>query len=492
MVIALHVWLHGRIVRLPHPATQDEPGFVEITAAKNPYQLAGVVTTASVYGPAYAWWARPFAAVFADPYRAHRVANTVALLALLGMLGWMLRRERVDQLGTVVGLSFVYALLAGSHSLAVGADLLAAALYFAALAVGKDRRWLPTVAAIILCALAGLAKPYVLLAWGIIATHRMLFAPLRHAAAFLALSAAAALGLGALLHVCAPYYWLTTFELHRLSVASDPEVFVRQNLAFLGLAGALVALVLLQRPVRRRVRLVWGAPLLEPAAEYWTWATVVAAAALWTTLSWHGGNFLVYHHHLLLAPLTISALHRLPHWPRLGPALLAANLIVVAWQMPPGPGDDNWSELATVVSATPGRILAEPLLLPFAAQRPDLEWFEHGQTATVLAFLDESPAVAAAQSKLFRALDADATALTARIAAEEFDAIFLAYEQLPGGTTWCYRRGRFLKTIFAHYVLVKTVPVFPYFAPYWDRSHYGQQSIYLTKWVPKHAPGVRD
>src|SRR3954462_7477792 len=78
-VVAYYAVLHHAVLGLPNPITQDEPGFVEITAAANPYVRENLVECGSVYGPAYAWWARPFTRFVSNPYVAHRWANTIAL-----------------------------------------------------------------------------------------------------------------------------------------------------------------------------------------------------------------------------------------------------------------------------------------------------------------------------------------------------------------------------------------------------------------------------
>lgn len=136
-VTSYYAMLHYRVLQIGHPITQDEPGFVEITAAGNPYTFAGVASCANVYGPGYAFWARPFTAVIANPYLAHRWASSCALFAMLGILAWVLRREGVGGIETAVGLGIVYILNVSSHSLSASTDLLGAALYLAALAVSR-------------------------------------------------------------------------------------------------------------------------------------------------------------------------------------------------------------------------------------------------------------------------------------------------------------------------------------------------------------------
>ena len=486
VVAAYYVALHARVLGIAHPITQDEPGFVEITAAGNPYTHDGLLAGANVYGPGYALWARPFAVVINNPYIAHRWASTVALLLTLGLLGWILRREGVGGVETAAGLGIVYILNVSSHSLSASTDLLGAGFYLAALAVSRRGTWPALLGGAALAMLATLTKPYFALAAVIVATHLLAFAPPRRALAYLGVLALLALASAAVLSVVAPLYFLSTFVVQNTSSVRSLAILQSQTGEFALLAGGVILLALLHWPRRRTFAASLRLPPLSPALDLWDWATLVSATVLLTVLGWHPGNYLVYFYHLLLAPLVIVALRRLPAWPRLGRGLLIANLLVLGYLLPPPPGPDNWPALAASVDGVHGRILADPLLESLARTRPNVELFTHGQTASVLQALDHlGPAVPARYASLHRDLIRQADALNDRIRRRDFAAIYVSYQDIGAHSAWSYEQGRVRDTLFANYRLAGEVVVYPYATPYWNRLKHGQYEYHVTRWIPK-------
>jgi hypothetical protein len=486
VVAVYYVVLHFRAVQIAHPITQDEPGFVELTAGGNPYTLEGVAAAANVYGPAYAWWARPFTQLIADPYVAHRVANTAALGVILALLAWTLTRSGVGGVETACGVGVVYMLVVSSHSLAASADLLAMLCYVAALVASERGTWPGLIAGLGLSILGGLAKPYAALGAIIVASHLLLFAPRRKAFVYLAAAGLGAVATAAALGVLAPYYFFSTLGVQRGATTRSGLVLYQQTRDFAVLAGAFVVLAVWRRPRRRRLAVRGPGPLLTPAVDLWDWAALVAAAVLLGQLGWHAGNFLVYYYHLLLVPLVVAGLRQLPRHPRTGWALLGANLLVLGFLLPPMPGDDHWTALEINVAGVHGRILADPLLEPLTRTQPNLELFERGQTASILHALDKSDATTrAAQAELYARLDGQAGAKAARIAAGEFDAIYLAYQDVGTRRIWSYDRGRFLPPLLANYEPTGEILFYPYCAPFWERTQHGEYPYHVTKWVPK-------
>jgi len=489
-VTAYYAVLHWRVLQIDHPITQDEPGFIELTAAGNPYTAANVLTCANVYGPGYALWARPFNAVFANPYIAHRWASSTALFAMLGLLAWMLRCEGVGGIETAAGLGIIYILNASSHSLSANADLLGAALYFAALAVSRRGTWPALLAGLALAVMAALTKPYFALAWVIVASHLLLFGPPRKALTYLGLSGLLALLTAGALHAVAPYYFLSTLVVQGAATVRRVEVLLSQSAEFALLTGGVLMLALLVRPQRPTLSLSSRQPLLSPALDLWSWAALLASAVLLGWLGWHAGNYLVYFYHLLLAPLVMVALRRLPAWPRTSRVLLCANLLVLGYFAPPVPGNDHWADLAASVAAVRGPVLADPLLEPFARTRPNVELLAHGQTASILQALDQfGPAVPAAYAGIHRDLLLHAEATATRIRAREFAAIYVCHVDIGPASTWNYDQRHVLPALFASYQLADEIVVYPYATPYWNRMRHGQYPQHVTRWVPKPLPG---
>ncbi len=491
MVAAYYGALHWAVLRISHPITQDEPGFVEITAGMNAYAGDNLKTCGNVYGPGYAVFARPFTVLMANPYLAHRWANTVALGLTLGLLGWQLRREGVGLIETVGGLVIVYALNVSSHSLAASADLLAAALCFGALVAGRRGTWPALALCLLLSVLGGLTKLYAVFGWLVVASHLVFFAPRAKAFAFVGVSALGAVLCVTLLSRFAPGYFLSTFVVHWAATTPSFAVLRNQTAEFVLLTCGLVALALWCRPRRRIFSLAAGRALISPAIDLWEWAALWAAALLLGKLGWHAGNYLVYYYHLLLIPLVIVASRRIEQWPRAGRGLLIANLLVLGWQLPPLPGNDHWASLELNVTQVNGPVLAEPFFEPFAASHPNIELFEHGQTASILQALDWlGSATPSAYVAMRRSLLLGAEAKNIRINAEEFDAIYLAYQNFPGQAVWCYDRERFAKAVEAHYKPVGEILFYPYCAPFWDRKRHGQYACHITKWVPNRLKSL--
>ena len=489
VVTAYYAILHAKVLSIGHPITQDEPGFIELTAAGNPYTHDGVLACGNVYGPGYSLWARPFTALVADPYVAHRWASSVAFFALLGLLAWVLRHEGVGGIETGAGVALVYILNVSSHSLAASADLLGATLYFAALAVSRRGSWPALLTGLVLVVGATLTKPYFAFAGVIIATHLLLFASPRKALSYLGLSLLLAALTLAVLQAVAPYYFLSTFMYHRTVASRSFATLQSQSAEFALLTIGVLVLALLFRPRRRAFALAWLRPLLSPAVDLWDWTALLATAVLLGSLGWHSGNHLVYYFHLLLAPLVIVALRRLPDWPRAGRLLLCANLLVLGWLTPPQPGDDNWAALAASVRAVHGPVLADPLLEPFGRSQPDVTLLLHGQSASIRHALEQlGPDVPAAYVSLQREFLQLAEAQAARIRAREYAAIYLCYVEVGHGAAWNYDESHVLPALFASYQLAEEVVIYPYGMPYWDRMRHGQNPQHVTRWIPKNQP----
>ena len=481
--------LHYRVLQIGHPITQDEPGFVEITAGGNAYTETGVTTCANVYGPGYALWARPFTALIPNAYIAHRWASSCALFGLLGILAWVLRGEGVGGIETAAGLAIVYILNVSSHSLSANADLLGTALFVATLAVSRRGTWPALLAGLILAALAALTKPYFALGWGIVVSHLFLFGPPRRAFAYLGLSVAVAAVVAAVLNAVAPFYYLATVVFHRAVAGRHADILVGQTLAFAVLTSGVLILACLDHPVRRQFSVALDRPWISPAVDLWNWAAVLAAIALLGMLGWHAGNYLVYFYHLLLAPLVVVALRRLATWPRAGRVLLWANVAVLGFLIPPLPGRDHWENLEASVADVHGPILADPLLEPFVHSHPYVTLLTHGHTVSIVQAMDHMGAdVPAAYLNVQRDLQRIAQNLNARIRAQEFAAVYIVYVDLGAGATWGYDQSHIRQSLFTRYQPASDIVVYPYAAPYWDRMHHGQSPYHVIKWVPKLVP----
>lgn len=490
-VTSYYALLHSRVLQIGHPVTQDEPGFVELAAGGNAYTEAGVTTCANVYGPVYPAWARPFTALIANPYLAHRWAASVALFALLGVIAWVLRSEGAGWIEAAAGLGIVYALHVSSHSLSACADLPGAALFVATLAVSRRGTWPALLGGLGLAVLAALTKPYFALGWGIVVSHLFLFGPPRRAFAYLGVSLVVFGLVAAILNGVAPYYYLATVVFHRAVAGHQFATLLGQGRDFALLAGGLLLLAGLQRPVRWRLALSLRQPWITPAVDLWSWACVLAAAALVGMLGWHSGNYLVYFHHLLLGPLVVVALRRLATWPRAGRLLLAGNVVVLGFLIPPLPGPDHWDALAASVAEVRGPILADPILEPFVHTRPDVTLLTHGHTVSIVQAIDHMGAdVPPEYSDVQRDILRNRENLNAAIRTQRFAAVYIVYIDLGPASTWGYDQSHIRKSLFTRYQPATDIPIYPYDAPYWDRLHHGQLPYHVIKWVPR--PAARD
>ena len=432
-----------------------------------------------------------FTSFIADPYLAHRWAGSAALFGLLAILGWVLVREEVGGIETAAGLGIVYALNVSSHSLSACADLPGATLFVATLAVSRRGTWPALLGGLALAVLAALTKPYFALGWGIVVSHLFLFGPPRRALAYLGISLVLFAAVAAVLNATAPYYYLSTVVFHRAVAGRHLATLLDQCRAFGLLAGGLLVLACLQRPLRRRFSLSFQQPWLSPAVDLWAWACVLATAALLGMLGWHAGNFLVYFYHLLLGPLVVVALRQLRHWPRAGRLLLAGNVLVLGFLIPPLPGPDRWEALAASVAEVRGPILVDPILEPFAHRRPDVTLLTHGHTVSIVQAIDAmGDHVPAVYQGVERDLLRIRRELNDAIRAQRFAAVFIVYVDLGSGATWGYDQSHIRQALFTRYQPVSDIVIYPYGAPYWDRLHHGQLPYHVIKWVPR--PAARD
>jgi hypothetical protein len=349
--------------------------------------------------------------------------------------------------------------------------------------------WPALITGILLTALATLTKPYFAFAGVIVASHLLLFAPPRKALAYVGILALLAGVTLAILQAVAPFYFLSTFLYHRTVAVRSAQVLLAQSSEFALLAGGLLVLAVLALPKRRALAFSWTRPLLYPALDLWEWTTLLAAAVLLGSLGWHPGNHLAYYFHLLLAPLAVVALRRLPAWPRAGRLLLCANLLVLGWFCPPLPGNDNWDTLAANVAGAPGPILADPFLEPFARSQSNVTLLMHGESASIRHALEQlGPATPPAYAGIQREFLARAEAQAARIRAKEFASIYLCYVEVGGGATWNYDQSHVLPALFAAYQPAEEIVIYPYATPYWSRMRHGKNPQHVTRWVPTVAP----
>jgi hypothetical protein len=432
--------------------------------------------------PAFARWFIPF---FESDYVALRCANTSALVLTLSLLAWVLRRERAGGLVTAGIVMVVYALNVSSHSVAASADFLAAFFCFAALVAGGRGTWPMLLLCIFLSALGLGTKLYAAFGWGVMASHLLLFGPRRKGWIFIGVSLAAGLiGVWAVQHRM-PYYFLSTFAVHSVTSASSFSVLCRQTLDFSLLTIGLLALGVGTRVFRVSRSAAPKGPQPRITVDFWDWAAVCGAVALVGRLGWHEGNYLVYFYHLLLLPLAVIAGRRAVALPKIAPALLGLNLLVVGYRLPPLPGSSNWDQVERLAAETPSAILADPFFEPLRARRPNIELFERGHAATILQTLDRLTAERRARyAQVHRDLLENVANVNARISAQAYDAIFVSYQNLPDRVAWGYDRERYASAILANYRPVGGVRFYPYCAPFWDRDQHGKYAFFIEKWVP--------
>jgi len=511
LALALAGWhglLHHRLIGEEQPLTVREAAFIRQSAELQEHGLlaayawAGQPEQANLYGPVYPVSVLPLLAVWPDePYRAHRMAVGLALLAGAGLLGWGVARGGGGWVNGGVAAAWFYAAQASSPSLAAGPDLLAALLYVAAIVVIRlwGLRWPAVMVAVGLGLVGMLVKPYVVLVVPALVLYLWLAAPLRVGLAG-GLGVAAAAGLGALVvDRLWPAYRYSVLELHGAFATRSLGEMIGQVVAFAQLNPALLVLGLALAVVTWRgagAVAGWGArwrtggaavwrergrrPLLAQAPGWDSWMVGVAAVALCGRLAWHGGAFLIYFNHLLLPPLLLLVLGRTPllaaggadRWPGWRPALVAANLLLLTLLRPPLPLEEQPQPIPVA-----GRMLVDPVLEPLTRLHAGVELVDNGQAEYLVQFALQRP-----DSPAHARAHAWEQELARRIAGQEYASLWLApeYNRRP-----LLFHGQPASFLLEHYEPMEVRTVRPYFRPFRDRSRFGRAETRLIHFRPR-------
>jgi hypothetical protein len=377
-VLGYHLLVEVTTIGLPEPMGLWETTYASLARVfPHEYQPGNFVLGHDNYGPGYPAFCRPFLALVADPYAAHRVANLVALALAAAVLAWLLRQNRAPAAVAAGVVALFFALNAGSYSLQARPDFLVLFLIAAVFAVGHGAlrgRLSPGATGVLLgaAALAAyLTKPYSLFAWGSVLLALALSGHLRSALVAGVVSASIlAGGIGAYARAN-PYYLLETFHAHVAHTSPDFAWLVHQSGDFLLLTGGVVLAGAAGCAHRlRRGRPAAGTPPSpDPDLRYWATITALAVLALGGGLGWHTGAYLTYYFHLLLLPLCVWAVVA-------GGAatgiLVLANLAVLMVLAPAIPvPDPGWAEISRDVLGQPGPVVVDSLLAPLAQRRSD-------------------------------------------------------------------------------------------------------------------------
>jgi hypothetical protein len=391
MVLGYHLAVEVTSIGLPEPMGFWETAYASIARVfPHEYQPGNFVLGHDNYGPGYPAFCRPFLALIADPYVAHRVANLVALVLACAVLTRLLRQNRASRAVTAGIVAIFYALNAGSYSIQARPDFLVLLLMTAVWAVGQGAirgRFRPGWSGVLLglfSLAAYLTKPYSLFAWGAVLVAVALCFSWRHALVAGVISAAIiAAGIAAYAHAN-PYYLLETFHAHVAHTSPDFPWLLHQSGDFLLLTGGLILAAVAGVAFPPRPRPAGdGAPVVPDAsARYWRVNTALAVVVLWGALGWHTGAYLTYFLHLLLVPLCLAAATSERPVTSL---FLLANLAVLMVLAPPMPRTDpGWAPLAEDVRHQIGPVVVDSLMEPLARGRRDVRVADTGLEAYAL------------------------------------------------------------------------------------------------------------
>jgi hypothetical protein len=137
-VLGYHLLVEVTTIGLPEPMGLWETTYASLARVfPHEYQPGNFVLGHDNYGPGYPAFCRPFLALIADPYAAHRVANLVALALAAAVLAWLLRQNRAPAAVAAGVVALFFALNAGSYSLQARPDFLVLFLIAAVFAVGQ-------------------------------------------------------------------------------------------------------------------------------------------------------------------------------------------------------------------------------------------------------------------------------------------------------------------------------------------------------------------
>ncbi|MGB0370684.1 MAG: hypothetical protein ACPGN3_04985 [Opitutales bacterium] len=401
LLFSLYSRLHFGVVDEFWPLTPRESSFILIVEgllepeAPAMYSTDSLPQFTNLYGPIYPLVVSLSGSLHQnDPYLTQRILVGIFILIGSVLIGFIVA-FRAGVMCGLWGAILYYVGMVGSPSIAAGPDSLAVLLYIAGIAFALRSSFsIGEIMVVVLLGFLGLlTKPYVVLIIPSVLTYVYLFVSPRRAL----LAALFTLGItvlgGLFINDLWPAYFHSVFAIHAGYTTRVLGELVRQCLAFGSLFFFPILIFFLNFPYKcfkkfrlSPLRLYFGdASVFQKAIGFDRFMTIVAAAALLSSLGWHGGAFLIYFLHLLLPPLLISVFSSgallFAGWKCL---LLITNALVLLAQIPRNPKTSEFPKFLAMTLES--KVLLDPVLEPLSRVAKDAELVDNGQAEYLINF----------------------------------------------------------------------------------------------------------
>jgi len=480
--------LHWSLITDPMPLSARESSSILIAedyaegllqGILSPYAVEHYPQSTSVYGPVYTLLAAAVPWTFeTSPYFLYRCLSGVIIAFSALLCGGLIAGRGNWQLGLLAAVYF-YITQVASTCVGAGADAPAVLFYIlgilAILRLGTG--WLGLGVGICVGLLGLFTKPYVALIIPAILVYTYLFHSPRRALVAAAWTAFST-GLGSVLvGLTMPTYFHAVFEIHTAYATRDLEHLISQLTLFTKLnAGLILAFALAFPWLSLRLRLtslkhLWGGrPLVKPDIGFDRFLALIAAAALLLVLGWHGGAYLTYFNHLLLAPLLLGAFQesdvRISHrfWVKW---IVLINVILLAVGRPQM-REANDAHLVIMSNLMNKHVLVDPVLEPIARLFERVDLVDNGQAEYLVKYDQHFGGTFAARSEAW------AGQLAIRLESGEYDGLYLSpiyFRKLLLDT------GRSSELLHRNYKRVHVARLPIYFSHFKDRKALGKGEI---------------
>ena len=154
-------------------------------------------------------------------------------------------------------------------------------------------------------------------------------------------------------------------------------------------------------PNRLKIPRLWGnSPLLTNPPGFASISAILAAIVLVSKLGWHGGAYMIYYNHLLLPPLIIAAISKIPrirNFSRLCLYALPINALLILVLCPSLPKTTQFKD-GLLETLKQHSVLVDPLLEPLTRAMPQAHLCDNGQSEYILNITD-APSTPTASKK---------------------------------------------------------------------------------------------
>jgi hypothetical protein len=464
IVLLRLMWYHAQLITSPIPLEYREGGVLLMTklllAGGNPYAWANQPLYTNIYGVVYAIVVLPFAALFGSTAMLHRIITGVFIIGCSALVFWALRIRKVSRLYAAAGAVMLYGLFLYYSIPVARPDSLGSFLFLAAIIIPYAKKYsTPALAVgIILGVLAFLTKPYFVFALLFMSIYLYLSVSRKKAVIFTAVWGVAI----SLIVVILPAFldaFLVDNVLISMGITHNSYRHLAAQLAYFSFYHAGIILLALLAILMHRPKLSTGKEMKKVKGIFkGSWHTapfrqldlflfcaISSTVIVLLMIGKHQGSWLAYLFQLIspfiiifVLSVVLSAKMRHLRHPSVVPALVALNLLLIAFVLLPTSGAfdqenmENWRLLEAAVDEHE-HILNSPAIAPLLMEQGkqvydsgQSEYFASGTTSNPLILLiSDTNEMVVRRSREYN------ERMTSAVRNKEFDALILTEGHSP-------------------------------------------------------------